>query len=1094
MAAGRGGPRPPTAIDADREMRKVGTTGGADIEGVRGVTRRFELPGSPPMWWEIELAGRRLTTTTGIVGAPGSPVSRDFPSEADAHLAAESLVAERTSRGYVEVLSGSAQAVEGARGGDSSDAECAACGRAFGADDERFCAGCGTPRASTAAASTVSRAEALPIQGSKSVDPSVVHCAVRLESRDRFAPERRDRTWYVHRLRVDHVRHPRMPWHTSRDLRWCDSAGRIFVSSVWYRPAASVTLLAWTSRGKSELRIHAEFGSNVPVDVEEAFGYWIEFTTSVTFKDGSAAAAALERLQDNPESIVQLLRQCNPPGKIVDALDGPVQPAFRGLRPVRNFEARPSGPDGATSASDLGLLQIAVSEQSDANVKITPKSRSARVDLLRRLPLRPGYAAGIKALIKSAQDPRLFGVAAGRIASGSPNFPTQSDATAGPVPAWVLSMIPEWIQWRRMTKWGLTQDSIDYLNRLVRRRLKVVARTDPKAYVDAALALLGQLDVEGGAPEDRRRAFAANYVIYGSVTRDVGHGRFEELPSRDVRQAQRFDPHPDIWNGAGDQVARAWKLLRHDVDTFTWMTLVLGPERVAELEWNRNHVDLALRSSNAMCVELGRLQLSTRGLEHFRPTGSDPEQWRVFLRLLEVERSFAVRRDCINAGLEALRPAPGSPWDAWFRYFSMMSPLLVGPALHRLVGVVLSNMPAKSPFARRAFCARLIRSGDPTRSALGWLALSHPKVIRADPNDFIAGMPSGGNYSWNAFAPLSDDIVSTATFALSSGLPVDSLWRHVARACSQESAKQIMSASVPNQPDMARLLWRRLDDELMTSTWIQIDQELREDSAPRRAPSGLRDARLHRQATRSQSSVELSGFLRAAVREWGPQAVKDPGPRQRIFLEAWMRDAPGEWIESPLMLEAACRSGDPTLVQAALDLVRREGAMERVWLGLAESRAPLANAAVAGFIEGQLPDRRRDSVLALLDSSVASARDVGWQMYMALPDTDQSAVTEGLLEHRDPLVVERVAKILQGSNRPNLEALRAFDRSLLLSRRSLRAAKGAVQDRWDMSEPSTLDRDVLVELALGQSRVDSDWAWRQLARIDQLSETAGPVP
>lgn len=1013
------------------------------------------------MWWEIRVDGHRLSTTTGVVGDAGSTVSRDFPSAADASLAAESLVSERLGRGYVEVSPPDVHGSPAIVSEVGAAATCAACGRPFGSADERFCAGCGTPRASqveTAASQQVIGT----VEAHRVADPSVVHCAAVMETAGRFVPDRRDGVWYVERLRVNHVSHPYQPWHGSAMRSWCDSSDTYSIYDVDRRPAARVTMLSWTSRGKSELRIRADFGSNVPVRAERSFGYWVTFTTAVAFKDGAAASAALERLQVNPEAVVQLLRQSNPPGKVLEALDGPVLPAFRSLRPVLSLDARPSGPDGASSASDLGLLQIVVADQLGLGRPAKPKSGSARVDLLRRLPMRPGYAAGIKALVKTADDPRVFGTAAGRIASGAPGFAQYDGATAPPVPAWVLQMIPEWVQRRRMTEWGLTQDSIDYLNRLVRRRLKGLARSKESGYVDAALALLTQLDAEGGAPEGRRRAFAANYVIYGDLTRDVGHGRYEELPSPDVRQSQRFDPHPEMWDGAKGKVERAWKRLRHDVDTFTWMTLVLGREGAAELDWTIHHVDLGFRSRNGLCQSLAKEQLESRGIDALRPEEGDREGWKVFLRVALEVHSFSLQRDAIDSAVSALRPSAGASWPDWLQYFSLAAPYLHGVALERCVDEVLARMPAKSPTARRALVVRLIRSGDPIRAALGWLALSQPKVVRTSPEHFVAGMPyQGGSYTWNAFTPLTQDIIETGTCALRSGLAPPLLWSTISLACTPESAGIILAELVPSHPELARLVWRQLDDEVMAGVWANVE------------------------------AGRLTGPLREAVSLLGPRAVGKPGPRQREFLEQWMRAEPQEWLGMPPHLEAIFRGGDVALIDQARDLVQRQGAMEDFWLTLAESQSPLAARAVIDFLQGVSVDRQRECVLALLDSSAASARQLGWDHYSALSQAEQMSVADALLEHRDPDVMNRVAKMLDGSERPSYEALRSFDRSVLLSRRSLRTAKAAVQSRWDATDASQIDRGVLVELALSTSKIDADWAWRLLAKLEAVPEAAG---
>lgn len=70
------------------------------------MARRFEFKdGSSSKFWEVELSGVSVTTSWGRIGTNGQSKAKDFDSEAKAKKEYDKLIAEKLSKGYVEVAS-----------------------------------------------------------------------------------------------------------------------------------------------------------------------------------------------------------------------------------------------------------------------------------------------------------------------------------------------------------------------------------------------------------------------------------------------------------------------------------------------------------------------------------------------------------------------------------------------------------------------------------------------------------------------------------------------------------------------------------------------------------------------------------------------------------------------------------------------------------------------------------------------------------------------------------------------------------------------------------------------------------------------------
>ncbi len=67
------------------------------------TARRFEfVGGASQKFWEISLAGNSFTVRFGRIGTAGQSQTKSFADEAKAHREAESMIAEKVKKGYVE--------------------------------------------------------------------------------------------------------------------------------------------------------------------------------------------------------------------------------------------------------------------------------------------------------------------------------------------------------------------------------------------------------------------------------------------------------------------------------------------------------------------------------------------------------------------------------------------------------------------------------------------------------------------------------------------------------------------------------------------------------------------------------------------------------------------------------------------------------------------------------------------------------------------------------------------------------------------------------------------------------------------------------
>ena len=123
--------------------------------------------------------------------------------------------------------------------------------------------------------------------------------------------------------------------------------------------------------------------------------------------------------------------------------------------------------------------------------------------------------------------------------------------------------------------------------------------------------------------------------------------------------------------------------------------------------------------------------------------------------------------------------------------------------------------------------------------------------------------------------------------------------------------------------------------------------------------------------------------------------------------------------------------------------------------------------------------------MACVDSIVPVVRDLGIELIASLTERiEHDRLWPALSKTDDPVVQARVAAESMLRSWPDGDGLAAFDRRLLVRRRTNRRAKGQVQNRLTSEQLLAPERRAaLLDLARGANRQDREWAMRHIAEL-----------
>lgn len=215
-------------------------------------------------------------------------------------------------------------------------------------------------------------------------------------------------------------------------------------------------------------------------------------------------------------------------------------------------------------------------------------------------------------------------------------------------------------------------------------------------------------------------------------------------------------------------------------------------------------------------------------------------------------------------------------------------------------------------------------------------------------------------------------------------------------------------------------------------------------------------------------------------------------PGQEQALNRYLRAVPNRIPTDPLFGVQVASLPAPAVQQLALTQLEAAGLVRAHMLPLAECGLPLALRTVRDCVQHlRDPDDVQTAVLALVDSAVPQVRDLGLALVdERRHDLDLPDLWAALCQSDDPVVLARVAEEAAVGAWPESDALAAFDRRLLITRRMNRRAKEQVKTRvgsisGEGSVPLVMPQrlDALRNMAAGANTRDREWALQRLALL-----------
>ena len=652
-----------------------------------------------------------------------------------------------------------------------------------------------------------------------------------------------------------------------------------------------------------------------------------------------------------------------------------------------------------------------------------------------------------------------------------------------------------------------------YMARRMRRELANIGHHDPALYTSISASLLQRWDSEL-AP----LSYLPAYVLGGDQRVLNETGRYVALP---IDQSSRRDAHPKSWDSARDLVR---KLLPHvgvSVETFTFASQVLlaGGETLPSPKVGQ--LLLALRSSDrrvsgwGCAIVLRRpSQWKSLSIEHWRKflnRAETSQLLQVFERqhdplpktvlaaadllafmdsnrlLLQTDpdriraiaeyyiKGITARSNCANprALVFVLQSFPGSVCLTEHREILMTQ--LRELDSHELMQLYrqLADRTDVPPDLINVLETTLLSlefyEDEQCQLILNALSMPEPRAI---------------NLGWKLLdgCERTEEILDVIWLWLKRNEAPES----VSPQSWQERRIEILTELLARRKDVTATVidllgsneWRLSSSQLtrlllqsppcLRAIWHSVASDEEEVSAALRA---LFDQQ-------SGMTLAVGDVLQAddltVVNTW----------QQRLLLR-YVRES--NRVNSDLAFAvAAVALGDFALQRECLEQLKHSNALEKCWLRLAELGLPEPLATIQLYLNGlEHASAFTNAVLACVDSIVPMVRDLGLEMIATNTERiDHDRLWPALSQSDDPVVQARVAKESLIRSWPDGDGLAAFDRRLLISRRTNRRAKNQVQNRLTRDQLlAPARRAALLDLARGANGQDREWALRHIAEL-----------
>jgi hypothetical protein len=773
--------------------------------------------------------------------------------------------------------------------------------------------------------------------------------------------------------------------------------------------------------------------------------------------------------------------------------------------------------DGGSDHAWTGALGLASAQNLAAKVSARNELSASDHEILRLLlteaPLQFGYWGPFKTVLKHldpALVPQAFGIALARLSE--------------PYTTTTASMEVEDLDWMEAFTDIPSERTEQYMARRMRRRLAKIGSSDPALYTSIAASLLERWDHEL-AP----CSYLPAYVLGGDrpVLNDTG--RFVALP---MDQSFRRDAHPEAWNSHRDLLRNLLPQIKVSVETFTFVFQVLlaAGETIPELQ--DSQLLLALSSSDPRIVAKA---CSVMPLLPDQWTFLNSDHWGVFLAHAEAD----TLRQLIDAQGDA--PLPSAVTAAANQLASSEPYTVINTTEQYRLQVIAEFYIAAVTAQKRSlrFCA------DSAATVAALLSLGCSLRFAERQDLWTTRLRQLGSHElMDAYALLAiqasappDNLSAIETTLLSAKLDEYQLRQLVLQAMEIPASRAIalgwsLLNRYDNAEDLLDDLWQWLSDneapEAFTpKSWQEQRVELIGELLARSADITARVNDLLRGDSWQLDSASLTSLmlqsppcLRAI---WHALAAEDEGDSALLrtildeeealafavgdALQAEDLSATAPW-QNQLLLRyvracgrvsvdvsfavAAVALGEPHLQRECLEQLRSSNTLEKCWLRIAELGLPIPLATIRLYLNELETDASfTDAVLACVDSIVPVVRDLGLELIASHTERiEHDRLWPALSQSDDPVVQARVAEESLQRTWPDSNGLAAFDRRLLVSRRTNRRAKAQVQSRLNSEQLLAPERrEALLDLARGANRRDREWALRRIAEL-----TLGGVP
>ena len=644
-----------------------------------------------------------------------------------------------------------------------------------------------------------------------------------------------------------------------------------------------------------------------------------------------------------------------------------------------------------------------------------------------------------------------------------------------------------------------------YMARRVRRGMRDLAASDPDTYRRIASKFLIAWD-RPMMPD----SYLPGYILLGR-SGHLGHGsRTVQLP---VKATPRRDAHPEIWDSHPDIVHEIATTVRDSKETLTWGFQVLesfpnfaidmGPETVVlgiqsgypplvsvacaalprfpdsfeaiDIDgWSAFFDGAASADFDAVLDQLQSLPslvAATAGAGESLVAGvaDDRRAGRLALLYLRGTSPYSpISAACAGAVLAAgVRSFGLQPAGTWMPLIQGMPNRALIEAIVRVVtsgfglagqdsiGILRSELLSRAPFTTaRALAPELLRCGDPVGVDIGVELV----LLTVDQSGSFVDI-----VEWLGSLQLDPAACITV---------LNSLLMSV----SEEAGNRLVHAALSS----ADLGLSVHDRELLV-----LDSRF----DPHRAWMALGAPGCELLTDLVLSSPQLAASVSAHVDSGQlPRAT----PAQESALLILVRMRPDRIAQDKHFGVALACSKDPDLQSEAIRQLQGNGQLPEVWLLLAESALPHpVAAAVAWLAQVRDAGTLTDATLACLDSIVPGTRQLGADVVATRRDElDLSRLWPSLTESDDTAIQSLVAQEAMSETFADSVKLAAFDRRVLVRRRTARAVKEQVKARLaglGTSDPAALlgtERlDAVMAMARGSNLRDREWAWQQLALL-----------